>query len=465
MDITDAQSEAIQSLLDKVSRDSGETGIAVAVRVGGDVYYFSAGYANRTASLLVDSDTLFELASVSKSFTAFGILLLAEQGYLSMDDSIQKYLPWFTLRYKGEPVDLSKVTLNHFLHHSSGLVNFSHFNMLPEGVGADMLMKTVETFVNAELAFSPGERYEYGTMNYDVLGLVIAEVSGQSYESFMQTQVLNPLGLNDTYVYEDEAQLTGKLAQGYVSSYSLAFPIEAPKYEGNKPAGYIISCAKDMLRWADIQMGLIDDIPEICKRVVEKSHQADISVPDHFGLYYAAGWEVNTEGTYIGHGGNNPNFSADVKIYPVEQITVVLLANSNQTNNMIPPTLTDSLKGILDGELNQRYMPGLFLLLDRITTGITIAGVILTTLFILLGIRRWKKRSLKPISKKRVVLIVTWLLITIVALSVAIILPAQMWGGSFITAIELRFYSVITGLFALALTCGATTWFVFARRK
>ena len=464
--IPDAQSEAIQSLLDEVSRAAGETGIAVAVRVGEEVQYYSTGYANRETSLSVDKDTLFELASVSKSFTAFGILLLAEQGLLSMDDPIQEYLPWFTLRYKGEPVDMGGVTLNHFLHHTSGLVNFNHFNMLPEGSGADMLQRTVEAYIDAELAFAPGERYEYGTMNYDVLGQVIAVVSGQSYEAFMREQVLDPLGLHDTYMYEQEAQLTERLAQGYISSFMVAFAVESPEYEGNKPAGYIISCATDMQRWADIHMGLADDIPPIYQRVAEKSHYADRSVPDSSGLYYAAGWMVDAEGTFIGHGGNNPNFSSDVQMYPQEQVSIVLLANSNQINNAMPPTLADSIKSILDGELNQGYMPGMFMILDRATTVVTIVGALLTILLVLLGTRRWKSRSQDPLPTKRKVLTAVWAVITAFAVLLAIVLPGQMWGGgSWITALNLCYYSIITGLAALALACGSATWFVFALRR
>lgn len=84
---------------------------------------------------------------------------MEEQGLLGVNDSIQKYLPWLSFQYKGHPVDV-------------------------------------------ELAFTPGEHYEYGTINYDVLGLVIETVSGQSYENFMKEQVLNPLGLHLVYLQD-----------------------------------------------------------------------------------------------------------------------------------------------------------------------------------------------------------------------------------------------------------------------
>ena len=105
--------------------------------------------------------TIWELASVSKAFTALGILLLEEQGFLSMDDSVVEYLPWFSLRYQGQPVDMQSVTLNHFLHHTTGLINRYHTQHIPEGNTPDMLQKTVEMLIDAEVVFPPGERYEF----------------------------------------------------------------------------------------------------------------------------------------------------------------------------------------------------------------------------------------------------------------------------------------------------------------
>ena len=217
--LSDAQSAAIQALLDDACRISGVPGMSISIITGEEMFYFSSGYADRDKRLPASENTLYELASVSKAFTGVGILLLEEQGLLSMTDPVQKYLPWLTMEYKGMPVDMQSFTLNNFLHHTSGLTNRKHIQSIPQGSTPDMLRKTVEALVDAELAFAPGEQYEYGTVNYDVLGLVIEVVSGQSYESFMTEQVFRPLSLYHTYVYKEEAQATGQLAQGYRSSF------------------------------------------------------------------------------------------------------------------------------------------------------------------------------------------------------------------------------------------------------
>ena len=218
--LSDSKSAAIQALLDDATRISGVPGMSISILADDEVFYFSSGYADREKGLFANENTLYELASVSKAFTGMGILLLEEQGLLSMTDPIQKYLPWFTLKYQGKPVDMQSLTLNNFLHHTSGLTNIRHTQNIPQGNTPDMLQKTVETLVDAELAFSPGEQYNYGTVNYDVLGLVIEIVSRQSYEDFMREQVFLPLGLHQTYVYKEDAQATGQLAQGYRSSFS-----------------------------------------------------------------------------------------------------------------------------------------------------------------------------------------------------------------------------------------------------
>lgn len=111
-----------------------------------------------------------------------------------MTNPIQKYLPWISFNYKGVPIDMQTITLNHFLHHTSGLTNEKHFQDIPRGRSRDMLLKTLETLMDTELEFSPGQQYQYGTINYDVLGLVIEIVSGKSYERFMTDEVFHPLG-------------------------------------------------------------------------------------------------------------------------------------------------------------------------------------------------------------------------------------------------------------------------------
>ncbi|MDR2995867.1 MAG: beta-lactamase family protein [Bacillus cereus] len=451
--LSDSQSAAIQALLDDACRTSGVPGMSLSILADGEVFYFSSGYADLEKGLSASENTLYELASVSKAFTGMGILLLEEQGLLSMTDPIQKYLPWFTLKYQGKPVDMQNLTLNNFLHHTSGLTNIRHTQNIPQGNTPDMLQKTVETLVDAELAFSPGEQFNYGTVNYDVLGLVIEIVSRQSYEDFMKEQVLLPLGLHQTYVYKEDAQATGQLAQGYRSSFFITTPFNAPDYAGNKPAGYIISNTKDMARWMGIQMGIVQDIPEIFHRAIEKSHRGDMSVSAVNDMYYAAGWSVNAEQTFIEHTGRNPNFSTKVAILPNERTAICLLSNGANTNI----NLVLQVNNILNGNLTQSYEISGTQLLDIILSSTTIILCLLAVLLFFLGLRKRKTNEQQSMTKKRTIVTIIFLIATIAQ---CIMLFAFDWS----TILIWQTYSVLTALISSTLLTASITWFVYTHR-
>lgn len=451
--LSNAQSAAIQALLDDACRISGVPGMSISILADDEVFYFSSGYADREKGLSASENTLYELASVSKAFTGIGILLMEKQGLLSMTDPIQKYLPWFTLKHQGKPIDMQSITLNNFLHHTSGLTNGSHSQIIPQGNTPDMLQKTVEALVDAELSFYPGEQYNYGTVNYDVLGLVIEIVSGQSYEDYMKKQVFQPLGLHQTYVYKEDAQATGELAQGYRSSFFMTTPYDAPDYTGNKPAGYIISCAKDMARWMGIQMGIVQDIPEIFHEIIEKSHHGDMSVPDVNGRFYAAGWSVNSQQTIVEHSGGNPNFATQVAILPKERTGVCLLTNGANTNR----NLVLKIKAILDGDLSQSYEMSGTQFLDITLSSATIICCLLAVLFFLLGLRRKKMNERQPMTKKRII-------VTVILLVATIALCIMCFAFDWSTILIWQTYSVLTALISSALLTGSITWFVYTHR-
>lgn len=451
--LSDTQSAAIQALLDDARRISGVPGMSISILADDEVFYFSSGYADRESGLSASENTLYELASVSKAFTGMGILLLEEQGLLSMTDTVQKYLPWFTLKYQGKPVDMQGLTLNNFLHHTSGLTNGRHSQNIPQGNTPDLLQKTVEMLVDAELAFPPGEQYSYGTVNYDVMGLVIEIVSGQSYEDFMREQVFQPLGLHQTYVYKEDAQATGQLAQGYRSSFFMTTPYNAPDYSGNKPAGYIISCTKDMARWMGIQMGIVQDIPETFHTIIEKSHQGDMSVPAVNEMYYAAGWSENANQTIIEHPGGNPNFGTEVIILPNERTAVCLLTNGANINR----SMVLKVKDILDGNLTQSYEISGTQLLDIILSSITIILCLLAVLFFLLGLRRRKTNERQPMTKKRIIVTAILLIATI---ALCIMCCTLDWP----TILIWQTYSILTALISSALLTASITWFVYTYR-
>jgi uncharacterized membrane protein YidH (DUF202 family) len=230
-------------------------------------------------------------------------------------------------------------------------------------------------------------------------------------------------------------------------------PYNAPDFAGNKPAGYIISCTKDMARWMGIQMGIVQDIPQIFHMVIKKSHQGDLSVPSVNGMYYAAGWSVSADQTIIEHPGGNPNFATKVTILPSERVAICLLTNSASTNI----NLVLKVKDILDGNLAQSYQISATQLLDIILSSITIILCLLAILFFLLGLRRGKMNEGQPMTKKRILVTVTWLIATI---TLCIMCYAFDWS----TILIWQTYSVLTALISSALLTASITWFVSTHR-
>lgn len=301
-------------------------GLSVAVVKGGETLYVSGfGYADLDTKKPATSQTLFQLASNSKAITALGVLKLQMEGRIRLNDQITAYIPWLTLRYEGEEAG---VTIEQLLHHTSGIPSYT-ISLIPElsKENDNAIAQTVETLIDFELENRPGERYEYATINYDVLGLLIETVTGLTYEEYVQENVLNPAGLDRTYLYKSRVP-AGELATGYRAGFMLPMGYDAPAYEGNKPAGYIMSNAADMAEWLKLQLGTQTEAA-FDEALIQESHIPDLGVGT-FGerMSYAAGWIVyERQGTEVLHSGSNPNFSSFLVFRPQEQLGVAVLCN------------------------------------------------------------------------------------------------------------------------------------------
>ena len=320
-----------EELVSQKMNDAFIPGLSVAIVQDGETIYASGfGYADMNSGKAVTSDTLFQLGSNSKAFTALGVFQLQKDGLINIKDSITKHIPWLILQYDGEE---ATVTIEEFLNHTSG-IPYRTINKIPQldETATDAIEKTVETIVGLHLANKPGDHYEYATINYDVLGLLIEETSGMKYEEYIQKHVLDAGGLSNTYMYKSQAVLH-EMALGYKMAFFSPKYFNAPRYEGNKPAGYIISNANDMAEWLKIQMGT-SRVSALDGKLVEESHEPRV-VTFGEGLYYAAGWNVfDNDGTELYHAGKNPNYSSYIVFRPEENFGVAVLCNIKTNNAM-----------------------------------------------------------------------------------------------------------------------------------
>ena len=226
-------------------QEPGEPGISVAVSVGGQLVYERwAGQADLERAVSIDADTRFHIGSTSKQFTAFAIMLLAEEGKLSLDQDVREFIPELEARP-------TPVTIRHLLNHTSGLREENGLLLLTG--------QTQESPTTADQAldlffrqrggnFTAGERQEYSNTGYQLLAEVVARVSGQPFAEFMQTRVFDPLGMTHSFVRTDPNQIIGNIA----ASYDLADAgfANAPLLSATYGSTGVVSHPRDLLRWA-----------------------------------------------------------------------------------------------------------------------------------------------------------------------------------------------------------------------
>ncbi|UCH94852.1 MAG: cyclic peptide export ABC transporter [Candidatus Aminicenantes bacterium] len=345
----------IKETVSKLMKEGDIPGLSLVIlRPSRPDFIEGFGYANLEKETEVTPDTLFEIGSCSKSFTALAALKLEAEGLLNLDNSVSKYLPWFYVTYEGKKVE---ITVRQVLHHTSG-IPFNSIVRIPMGDDENALEQTVKNIVGIELFALPGKQYQYATVNYDIVGLIIAEATKMSYEEYMEKHIFQPLGLSATTVGMARVNpaAADKKSTGYKISFFEPRKYDAPAYRGNSPAGYIVTNARDMARWLKLQLGLVESA---LTPLIRKSHQRDELVPPHPQTMtsYAMGWQVSLAGDgEIGHGGDNPNYTAYMAFRPKGKIGVAVLANSRSNYTFfIGSTVMDMLHG--EG-MNEAAVPG-----------------------------------------------------------------------------------------------------------
>jgi CubicO group peptidase (beta-lactamase class C family) len=205
--LTPAAEPKIAAAIDKVVLDAGVTeetpGIAIAIVEDGKVV-FQKGYglARLKDKTPIRTQTTFEIASMTKMFTATAIMILADQGKLAFDDDIRKYVPELPEYHKDAPILISNL-----LDHSSGLPDYLTFEDV-KGVHpgyqtcSDYAGEFAKRLKKHPARFKPGEKYQYNNSNYMLLALIVERVSKQSFGHFLRDKVLHPLGMKGSWVYE-----------------------------------------------------------------------------------------------------------------------------------------------------------------------------------------------------------------------------------------------------------------------
>lgn len=312
--------EKLQKYLQACAEVEDFSGSVLVTHHGQTLLAKGYGLANHEHDVANAPNTKFRLGSITKQFTAMAILLLQEQGRLSVDDPVSKHLP-------ATPDAWEAITIHHLLSHTSGLPNFTSF---PEYTKRWMLpsppTETIQRFVDKPLEFAPGEQFSYSNSGYIVLGAIIEKVSGQSYAEFVGKNIFGPLGMNDSGYDTHDAILMHRAAGYQRDGEGIK---NAPYLDMTQPhaAGALYSTVEDLARWdeAITEGKLLSPAAREKMFTIVKGN-------------YAYGWQVTQRGgrQQTAHGGGINGFATYILRVPDEKLCVVVLSNvvPSQTGRM-----------------------------------------------------------------------------------------------------------------------------------
>lgn len=362
------QISELDSYISTKMKTSKIPGLSIIIVNKKESYIKSYGYCSNTTTPVTPS-TYFELGSLTKAFTALAIILLKQDKKLSLDTPITKFIPWLKIYAPDKTTCITdNILIKHLLYQTSGLP-FSTLKSIYPGTDTDALKNTVHKLNGTICDFEPGSKFQYATINYDILGYIIELVTGKSYEAFVKEKILSPLDLSSTYLSRTDAKSSGILSNGFKLAFGKPIYYNAPEYRGNLPAGYILSNAIDMDKWMSIQLDK-STIPDELKEAITFSHQFDDSVEMNGRFYYGGGWSVHMHGDILKHGGKNPNYSSMIILDKKNTLGICVLTNINSSATQ---SIAENALRILKGKKVKSYTKDTNYSIDRIFSYVSIS--------------------------------------------------------------------------------------------
>ena len=381
-----ADDDQIDGYVDSFRKSTKCNNVSVAVFDGEDVSFYG------------DSEGLYQIGSMTKAFTGLAIHKLMREGKLDLTSVVSEFIPNFSAIYDSTPYE---ITVEQLLTQTSGYNNSE--SLYPSATSDMSLQDWALSMSGKELQSIPGENYSYSNVNFDLLGAIIEKVSGISYKDYMESEILRPLGLNNTYVVVDPKD--ENIIRGSKLGFRHAFEYEIPVIEGRIPAGYFYSNTKDMARWIRIWLD-IEDIPDEYRELVRETKSHLIDKEDYY-----SGWEVFDE--CIGHSGGTPNYSSRIVFSDEKQVGVCVLTNLNVAAS------TDSLCNLIFSDLvsgkTTDILADVWTIFDIIFTMVSVAGLLLA------GFAIW--------TRKRIALLISGIIIALLVISILVVMPLVFGAG------------------------------------
>jgi CubicO group peptidase (beta-lactamase class C family) len=289
-------------------------GTVVVERNGQRLIQKNYGIAVEEWQIPVSSDTRFEIASLSKRFTAAAILQLADTGKLNVEDPVSKY-------YTDSPPAWKGMTIHHLLTHTSGLTENEWENFYKGRATSYTTEEQVKTFRDRPLDFPPGTAWKYRNTEYYLLAYIIEKLSGESYAMYLAHHIFEPLKMGHSG-FASMAAIVPQMADGYSRDGSTLVRREYFDRSMETGAGGIYTTADDLLRWNKVL-----DAPGLLS-----AQGLDFMFTPHPPGNHGAGWFIETSPRRkIYHEGGDPGFAAFEARYPDQHVVIVVLSNENDS--------------------------------------------------------------------------------------------------------------------------------------
>lgn len=337
--VTNEEATKLDSLFTKLYGTGKFNGNVLVAEKGNPIFIGNYGMANEATKTKIDKNTKFKLASLSKQFTAMGIVLLQKENKLSYDDDFTKYIPELS-HYKG-------ITIKNLLIHTSGLPDYmeladEHWDKSKIAANEDII--DLYKKFHPKIEFKTNQKWEYSNTGYLLLASIIERITGESYGAYLKHKIFKPLKMNSTMVYRKwyQPQKIKNYAEGYYYSDSLDRKITPDEInnhynvylDGIIGDGGITSTLEDLLKWdrALFRNKLINE--EDRKLIFSSFHTKDGKDTD-----YGFGWFINDEEPYgkiVFHSGGWAGYITYIERHLENDKTIIILQNNSTEKTEIP---------------------------------------------------------------------------------------------------------------------------------
>lgn len=332
--LTPAEMQQVDTTVTDALAKSGVPSASVAIVRGGRIVYAKA-YGKQAESGATRDDAPYQIASVSKQFTAAAILLLQHEGKLSLDDHVSKYIPGIT---GGDTI-----TIRQLLSHTAGLQDYWPQDYSFKAMATPVTpQQIVDRWAKKPLDFTPGTQWQYSNTGYVVAGMIVEKVSGQKLLDFLKARIFKPLGIT---VYDQDLAVGPGFPQGYGrAALGPVRPVTPAAHGWLYAAGELAMSARALATW---------DVARLDRAVLAPADWATQETPvklaDGTTNGYGLGVSTGTAGgrRFVEHSGEAVGFLSENIVYPEQKAAVVVLINSWSSD--ASQTIAQKLAGIVLG--------------------------------------------------------------------------------------------------------------------